>query len=59
MLSLQYGKVKEVRMALDDRNQPIGFAFVEFEEEVRGMTAIPRSVSDYVKERCVGCACCQ
>ena len=31
----QYGPVKDIRMALDADNHSKGFAFVEFEEEVR------------------------
>lgn len=33
--SPQYGPVKEVRMATEQNGQSKGFAFVEFEEEVR------------------------
>lgn len=35
VLLIQYGSVKDVRMTLDDKGQPKGFAFVEFEQEVR------------------------
>ena len=52
---LQYGKVKEVRMALDNKGQPKGFAFVEFEQEVR--VSVERSgalVYAAITERCSG-----
>lgn len=34
MCDLQYGAVKEVRMAMDKDDKSKGFAFIEFEEEV-------------------------
>lgn len=34
MWDVQYGAVKEVRMAMDKDDKSKGFAFIEFEEEV-------------------------
>lgn len=37
---LQYGAVKDIRMATDEKGQPKGFAFVEYEQEVSlGLTS--------------------
>ena len=34
LFSLQYGPIKDIRMATDPEGHSKGFAFVEFEEEV-------------------------
>ena len=35
LIYIQYGSVKDIRLAVDDKGHTKGFAFVEFEQEVR------------------------
>ncbi|KAJ3554397.1 hypothetical protein NM688_g3135 [Phlebia brevispora] len=46
-----YGPVKEVRMALDDKGQPKGFAFVEFEHEEDAQASLAANNHELKKRR--------
>ncbi|THG99405.1 hypothetical protein EW026_g2934 [Hermanssonia centrifuga] len=46
-----YGKIKEVRMGLDDKGQPKGFAFVEFEQEKDALAALAANNYELKKRR--------
>lgn len=56
----QYGAVKDIRMATDDKGQPKGFAFVEFESEVRKIIYAYRErlLMVTTSERRAGCFGC-